>query len=175
MRAGRAPRLASPIPARPTTLPHPHLLHAIEHAAHLLPAQGPITVFIHHNTLHAFEDVPFTEAVAKGAKLFGCQPYLSEQRYRDELATGRIRQDDLDAMLREDLGDRASDQVPPRCTRFDLRRAMLQYPTRSRRTPDRGRGPGADHGGLCRFPVRVVFARHLFSGRSPGDRVGVSA
>jgi uncharacterized protein YbcC (UPF0753/DUF2309 family) len=97
----------------------------------LLPAQGPITVFIHHNTLHAFEDLPFTEAVARGAKVFGCQPYLSEQRYRDELAVGRIRQDDLDAVLREDLGDRAGAPVPPRGTRFDLRRAMLQYPTRT--------------------------------------------
>jgi uncharacterized protein YbcC (UPF0753/DUF2309 family) len=34
-------------------------------------------------------------------------------------------------MLREDLGDRADDEVPPRGTRFDLRRAMLQYPTRT--------------------------------------------
>src|SRR2546421_492673 len=41
-----------------------HLTHAIQHAAHLLPAQGPITVFIHHNTLHAFEDLPFAETVA---------------------------------------------------------------------------------------------------------------
>jgi len=112
-------------------LSHSHLPHAIDHAAHLLPAQGPITVFIHHNTLHAFEDLPFTEAVARGAKVFGCQPYLSEERYRDELAAGRIRHDDLDAVLRESLGDRAGEPVPPRGTRLDLRRAMLQYPTRT--------------------------------------------
>ena len=31
------------------------LAKAIEHAAHYLPAQGPISVCIHHNTLHAFE------------------------------------------------------------------------------------------------------------------------
>lgn len=54
------------------------LQHAVNHAAHLLPAQGPITVFIHHNTLHAFEDLPFTEAVRRGAEVFGCQTYLSE-------------------------------------------------------------------------------------------------
>ena len=44
------------------------LLHAIEHAAHFLPAQGPITVFIHHNTLHAFEDLPFDEACKKAPR-----------------------------------------------------------------------------------------------------------
>jgi hypothetical protein len=50
------------------------LAEAIEHAAHLLPQQGPITVFIHHNTLHALEDLPFHEALRKGAQVFGCQP-----------------------------------------------------------------------------------------------------
>lgn len=44
----------------------------IEQAAHLLPAQGPITVFIHHNTLHAFEDLLLHEAVKKAAWVFGC-------------------------------------------------------------------------------------------------------
>src|SRR5438445_12544041 len=89
------------------------LRHAIDHAAHLLPAQGPITVFIHHNTLHAFEDLPFTAAVARAAKVFRCQPYLAEQRYRDALAAGRIAFDDLEAVLREDLGGRADEAVPP--------------------------------------------------------------
>jgi hypothetical protein len=50
------------------------LREIIEHASHYLPAQGPIKVFIHHNTLHAFEHLPFDVGVKAGAKLFGCQP-----------------------------------------------------------------------------------------------------
>ncbi|MBY0522021.1 MAG: DUF2309 domain-containing protein [Gemmataceae bacterium] len=107
-----------------------HLRHVIEHAGHLLPAQGPITVFIHHNTLHAFEDLPFFEAVEKGAQVFGCEPYLSEERYREELGRGRVRVADVEAVLCEDLGPRASEPILRLCTRLDLRLAMLQYPLR---------------------------------------------
>src|SRR3954451_11682872 len=85
------------------------LRHAVEHASHLLPAQGPITVFIHHNTLHAFEELPFTEAVKRAARVFGCHPYLTEDRYRDELRRGRIRFPELQAVLREDLGTHADE------------------------------------------------------------------
>jgi uncharacterized protein YbcC (UPF0753/DUF2309 family) len=101
---------------------------AIEHAAHLLPAQGPITVFIHHNTLHAFEDLPFTDAVCRGAEIFGCQPYLSEERYREELRRGRIRFADLQASLRRDLKEHGEHPIPGLVSRFELRLAMLQYP-----------------------------------------------
>ena len=107
------------------------LSEVIEHAGHLLPAQGPITVFIHHNTLHAFEDLPFNEAVKKAAHVFGCQPYLSEDRYRQELRRGRIRFAELKEALEHDLGDRAGEKVPCFGTRLDLRLAMLQNPLRT--------------------------------------------
>jgi uncharacterized protein YbcC (UPF0753/DUF2309 family) len=104
------------------------LRQAIDHAAHLMPAQGPITVFIHHNTLHALEDLPFPEAVKRGATVFGCQPYLTRSRYREELRRGRIRFADLEAVLRENLGVWADEKVLGFCTRLELRLAMLQYP-----------------------------------------------
>ena len=104
------------------------LAEVIDHAAHLLPQQGPITVFIHHNTLHALEDLPFHEALRKGAQVFGCQPYLTEDRYRDELRRGRIRFSELQEVLEEDLGERAREPVPGFGTRIELRLAMLQYP-----------------------------------------------
>lgn len=104
--------------------------HAIEKAVHLLPAQGPITVFIHHNTLHAFEDLPFDEGIVRGAKVLGCEPYLPESHYRDALSTGRIRADDLLAVLEDDLGMKAIDGIARLVSRIDLRMAMLQYPLR---------------------------------------------
>lgn len=102
----------------------------IHHAAHLLPAQGPIEVFVHHNTLHALEHLPFHEAVRQGWEIYGAQPYLSELRFRELLAAGRITREDIDAVLTEDeesqqegvfglypeLGDRAS-----------LRREMMRH------------------------------------------------
>ncbi len=106
------------------------LKHAIEHAAHFLPAQGPITVFIHHNTLHAFEDLPFNEGVEQGARLFGCQPYLTEDRYRHDLAHGRIREEDLSGALIEAMGDDADKLLGFLGTRYRLRLAMLKYPLR---------------------------------------------
>lgn len=103
------------------------LRHAIAHAAHFLPAQGPITVFIHHNTLHAFEERSFEEAVLDGAETFGCQPFLSEDRYRSELGRGRISFDDLGSILKDDLGPRADESIDALTTRFELRLAMLQH------------------------------------------------
>jgi uncharacterized protein YbcC (UPF0753/DUF2309 family) len=111
--------------------PNDRLRHAIDHAAHLLPAQGPITVFIHHNTLHAFEDRPFFAAVEHGAKVFGCQPYLTEERFREALGRGRVRFDDLLAVLEDELGFGAVEDVARLVSRIDLRLAMLQHPLRT--------------------------------------------
>ena len=32
--------------------PRARLAHHLEHWGHLLPSQGPMTTFVHHNTLH---------------------------------------------------------------------------------------------------------------------------
>ena len=97
------------------------LQHALNHAAHLLPMQGPIGVFVHHNTLHAFEHLPFEEAIVEAGQLFGAEPYMAEAAYREELRRGRIEIADLDAILESE--DDAT--VFPRLTRRSLRRAML--------------------------------------------------
>lgn len=83
--------------------------------------QGPIGVFVHHNTLHAFEDLPFEEAVIEAWHLFGAEPYMSEAAYRAELARGRIRLEDIDAVLDRE----PDDTVFPRLSRHSLRRAMM--------------------------------------------------
>lgn len=110
------------------------LRQLIEHAAKLLPAQGPLTAFVFINTLQALEDLPFDEGLRKGARLFRCQPYLSEDRYRQKLAQGRIKTDDLISVLLEELdelGDSAHTSLAPSGTRLDLWLAMLRYPLRS--------------------------------------------
>lgn len=97
------------------------LLRAVELAAHLLPRQGPIGVFVHHNTLHAFQHLPFEEAVVEASQLFGAEPYMSEAAYRAELARGRIQLVDIDAAL-----DSEPDAlVFARLSRGSLRRAMI--------------------------------------------------
>ena len=100
----------------------------IEHAAHLLPTQGPITVFVHHNTLHAFEDLPFEQAVLQGQEVFDCEPYWPEQRYREELQRERIRLEDLRTVLLEDLQDGAYEEIAGFGSRYSLRLSMLTQP-----------------------------------------------
>jgi hypothetical protein len=39
----------------------------MDQIAHLLPAQGPISIFIHHNTLQAFEHWPYEKDVEQSA------------------------------------------------------------------------------------------------------------
>ncbi len=98
------------------------LQHAVDHAAHLLPIQGPIGVFIHHNTLHAFQHLPFEEAVAKASDVFGTEPYMSLQAYEGEHARDRILTEDVEAVLAQEANPEV---IVGRCDRHALRGAML--------------------------------------------------
>ena len=55
------------------------------------------SIFIHHNTLHAFEHLPFEEAARSAAERLGREPFLPESRYREKLTSGRIVAKDVEA------------------------------------------------------------------------------
>jgi uncharacterized protein len=64
----------------------------VARAARLLPEQSPPQTFVHHNTLHAFEHLPFDDAVVRAARLFGTEPFQSEVAFQSCVDSGRIRQ-----------------------------------------------------------------------------------
>ncbi|MEI6240020.1 MAG: DUF2309 domain-containing protein [Planctomycetia bacterium] len=104
---------------------------AIERAAGYLPTQGPIGVFVAQNILQGFEGTPFEDAVVEAAGLYGTEPFLPESRYREELASGRIRVADLEAVLDDELGDRGDDHLAGGRVRLrTLLLALLQHPVR---------------------------------------------
>jgi uncharacterized protein YbcC (UPF0753/DUF2309 family) len=105
---------------------HP-LTRVIDQLAHVLPAQGPISIFIHHNTLHAFEHLQFEDAVERAAEELGREPFLAEGRYREKLASGRIRPRHVEALLFEQLGAHAARDVAGVGSRFDLWRVLLLH------------------------------------------------
>jgi len=111
------------------------LRKTIGYAAHLLPAQGPISVFVHHNTLHAYEYVPFEAAVTEAAGLFGCEPFLTEAEYRQELRNGRIEVSDLRDVLQQELGSRGEESIGTLVTRLEFQLGLLRHHVREVRGP----------------------------------------
>jgi uncharacterized protein YbcC (UPF0753/DUF2309 family) len=77
------------------------LLHVLKH---YLPTQGPLKDFVHHNTLHAFQDMKFYDAIHKASAIFGYQTTLSLTEYRDLYKIKRITPKVLERVISDRKG-----------------------------------------------------------------------
>lgn len=81
---------------------HEHeVLHDLKH---FLPAQAPLKDFIHHNTLHAFQHIPFEEALPQASEIFGYKTSLSLTEYRALYTSKHIKQHILEKVVSDRKG-----------------------------------------------------------------------
>ena len=78
--------------------------NVIHHLKHYLPAQAALKDFIHHNTLHAFQDKKFYEAITQASKIFGYKTSLSLVEYRDLYSKKKISEQVLNKVILSQKG-----------------------------------------------------------------------
>lgn len=75
---------------------------------HFLPSQAPLKDFVHHNTLHAFQDLPFHRALKEANIRFGYKGYLPLEDYQSLFNQKKINESVLDHILNHRFGGDAS-------------------------------------------------------------------
>jgi uncharacterized protein len=78
------------------------VLHQLRH---YLPTQSPLKDFIHHNSLHAFQNSMFYEAIFKASKIFGFQATTPLNDFRAMYFNGRIQDAILNRAIIETYGN----------------------------------------------------------------------
>jgi hypothetical protein len=78
-----------------------NLIHTLKH---YLPAQAPLKDFVHHNTLHAFQDEPFFEALYRASHMLGYKTSLSLKAFRRKYQQGEISDEAINSVISEDKG-----------------------------------------------------------------------
>lgn len=96
-----------------TVISHTHLFdkkEVIHELKHFLPAQNPLKDFVHHNTLHAYQDMKFFEGIRKASEIFGYNVSLSLDEFRALYAQERIKKDVLDKIIIEKYGTKSLEE-----------------------------------------------------------------
>jgi hypothetical protein len=82
----------------------------LHNLAHFLPAQAPLKDFIHHNTLHAFQDLKFHKALNTASKLFGYKGYLSISDYRRLYNQKTITETALNRAISQNIATQSAEE-----------------------------------------------------------------
>lgn len=77
------------------------VLHELKH---YLPSQMTLKDFIHHNSLHAFQQEKFYEGIFRSSKLFGYKVTLQLDDFRQLFKLGRIKEGVIDRIIIERKG-----------------------------------------------------------------------
>jgi len=80
------------------------LAHVLHELGHYLPEQSPLKDFIHHNTLHAYQHLPFHEGIQIASKNFGYKVYWRLEKYWKLHHAGKINDEILDRIINEHKG-----------------------------------------------------------------------
>jgi uncharacterized protein YbcC (UPF0753/DUF2309 family) len=104
----------------------------IDHLQHLLPSQAPIRDFVHHNTLHGFQHLPFPQALATARRITGARGFMPLEKYRDYYHQGRITHDDLMSCVEQahelEPDTRLADTANGSISRGDIIVAVMTMP-----------------------------------------------
>jgi uncharacterized protein len=77
----------------------------IHNLSHYLPAQNPLKDFVHHNTLHAFQDRDFFTALQESSEIFGYKTFLPLNDFRVKLKNNEINSAILDKIINQKKGE----------------------------------------------------------------------
>ncbi|TAG44218.1 MAG: DUF2309 domain-containing protein [Cytophagia bacterium] len=83
------------------TFDEEEVLHELKHH---LPAQMPLKDFVHHNTLHSFQNKNFYNALHEASEIFGYNTTLFVEDYREMLKNNHIEEKILDKMIISEKG-----------------------------------------------------------------------
>ncbi len=147
---------------------------AIEHFAHILPAQASIRDFVHHNTLHGYESLPFDKALKESNNLTGAYGYWPQRKFREEYLAGRITNEDISYALNKDGTFNASEVIIPSETNTirneDIYRIALLFPLK-KITRNQLKWQADEEGALVRFNKNIPEAsRKLFLDNAENKR-----
>jgi uncharacterized protein YbcC (UPF0753/DUF2309 family) len=78
------------------------IVGVVKDVAHWLPTQGPIKEFVHHNTLHAYQNYSFYDGCLIASRMYAARAFLPLSEYRDYYRSGRIQESALREVLLEE-------------------------------------------------------------------------